>query len=256
MNILITGAASRLGEAIAAKLAEDHQLRLFDSVSSNMPFEEKDNIELIQGSILDPDTAWQTVRNIDILIHTGEPPQHLPEDELEKEQLLLDLATRGTHVLLKAAAEAGVKRVIYGSTLEIFSTYPNDVYISELWKPLPTPEIHQMTRYLGELTCREFAREHLVTVTALRLGKLVMKEEVVDQQPDLMWLDLRDAAFAFECALRREASTQIRWTQRWAIYHICADFDHPKYLLNQAASIGYRPSHNFYSDDLVATTNT
>jgi nucleoside-diphosphate-sugar epimerase len=248
MNILIIGAASRLGKAIIAELKEDYQLRLLDDVSNDMPFEEQEDVELIQGSILDPDTAWKAVRNIDALIHTGETPKHLPEDELEKEQLLLDLATRGTHVLLKAAAEAGVKRVIYGSTLEIFSAYPDDVYISELWKPLPTPEIHQMTRYLGELTCREFARDYMVTVTALRLGKLVMKEDVANQQTNLMWLDFRDAAFAFKCALRRDASAEIRWTRRWSLYHICADFDNPKYLINQAASIGYKPRYNFHND--------
>ena len=241
MNILITGAASRLGKAIVAELEKDHKLRLLDSVFTDV------HAELLQGSILDPDTVWKAVRNIDALIHTGELPQHLPEDELEKEQFLLDLATRGTHILLKAAAEAGVKRFIYGSTLEIFSAYPDDVYISELWKPLPTPEIHQMTRYLGELTCREFARDHAVTVTALRLGKLVMEEEVVNQQPDLMWVDLRDAAMAFRCALRRENSSAIHWARRFAVYHICADFANPKYLVDQAANIGYKPMHNFHN---------
>ena len=75
----------------------------------------------------------------------------------------MDLATRGTHLLFKAAVEAGVKRFIYGSTLEIFGNYPDDIYISEFYKPLPKPEIHQLTRYLGELTCREFARTYLIT---------------------------------------------------------------------------------------------
>ena len=238
MNILITGAASRLGEAIVAELEKDHKLRLLDSVFGDVPFWGEDNTESLPGSILDPDTVWKAVHNIDVLIHTGEPPQHLPDDELKKEQFLLDFATRGTHVLLKAAVEAGVKRFVYGSTLEIFSAYPDDVYISELWKPLPAPEIHQLTRYLGELTCREFARDYPVTVTALRLGKLVMEEDVVNQQPHLMWVDLRDAAVAFRCALRREASTEIQWTRRWAVYHVCAAFPNPKYLIAQAASIG------------------
>lgn len=256
MNILITGAASRLGKAIAAELENDHQLRLLDSVPGDAPFLGEGNSEFLQGSIFDPDTVWKAVRNIDVLIHTGEPPQHLPDDELKKEQFLLDFATRGTHVLLKAAAEVGVKRFIYGSTLEIFSAYPDDVYISELWKPLPTPEIQQMTRYLGELTCREFARDYPVTVTALRLGKLVMEEDVVNQQPDLMWVDLRDAAVAFRGALKREASTEIQWTRRWAVYHICAAFPNPKYLIGHAAAIGYKSEHNFHNDRLVTANDT
>ena len=72
---------------------------------------------------------------IDTLIHTGEPPTDLPSDELAREQMLLDLATRGTHVLFSAAVEAGIKRLIYASTLSIFNGYSDDVYITELWKP-------------------------------------------------------------------------------------------------------------------------
>jgi nucleoside-diphosphate-sugar epimerase len=176
MNILITGAASRLGRAIAAELVADHSLRLLDS---SVPEVLYDDVERVQGSLVDPDFGWKAVRNIDAVIHTGEPPADLPEDPLEREQELLDLATRGTHVLFKAAVEAGVKRFVYGSSLEIFSGYPDTVYISELHKPLPAPEMDSMSRYLGELTCREFARENLITVTALRLGRLVLEEEVL-----------------------------------------------------------------------------
>ena len=51
-----------------------------------------------------------------------------------------------------------------------------------------------MTRYLGELICREFARCHMITVTSLRLGKLVLEEETGGHPADPMWLDFRDAA--------------------------------------------------------------
>ena len=103
-----------------------------------------------------------------------------------------------------------------------------------------------MSRYLGELICREFARDHnMVTVTVLRLGKPVMAEEVLSQPPDPMWVDLRDAAVAFRCALKREDSTAIQWTRRFAVYHIWAAFANPRYLIDQAATLGYKPSHNF-----------
>ena len=248
MNILITGAASRLGRAVADELAPDHRLRLLDDAPIDAPSE---NAESIQGSLLDPDTAWKAVRGMDAVIHTGEPPPELPEDELEREQALLDLATRGTHVLFSAAVEAGVKRLIYGSTLEIFEAYPDDVYINELWRPLPAPEMRQMSRYLGELACREFARDFMVTVTALRVGKLVLEEEVAEQTPDLMWLDLRDAARAFRCALSRDAGAEVWWTRRWAMYHVCAAIPHPKYLIDHQHILGrnglrgYEPAHNF-----------
>ena len=241
MNILITGASSQLAQAIATELKGDHTVRLMDSV----PVDVEEGCNFIQGNILDPDDSWEAVRGIDTLIHTGEPPTDLPPDELKREQMLLDLATRGTHVLFSAAVEAGIKRLIYASTLSIFNGYSDDVYITELWKPLPSPEIVEMTKYLGELTAREFAREHLVTVTGLRLGELVLEEAVPGETPNLAWLDIRDAAGAFRCVLNRDSSNNAWWAQRWAVYHICADIPNPKFLIDQARGIGYDPTHNF-----------
>ena len=83
---------------------------------------------------MDPDAVWQAVRNVDAVVHTGEPPP-APESE----EALLDRATRGTHVLFQAAVEAGVKRFVYGSTLEVFRAYPDTVYVTEYYKPLPPP---------------------------------------------------------------------------------------------------------------------
>ena len=243
MNILITGASSQLAQAIATELKDDHSVRLMDSV----PVDVAEGCDFTQGNILDPEDSWEVLRGIDTLIHTGEPPTDLPSDELEREQMLLDLATRGTHVLFSAAVEAGIKKFICASTLSIFNAYPDDVYITELWKPLPSPEIVEMTKYLGELTAREFAREHLVTVTGLRLGELVLEEAVQRETPSLAWLDIRDAAGAFRCALNRDSSSSAWWTQRWAVYHICADIPNPKFLIDQARGIGYQPAHDFQS---------
>ncbi len=228
MRILITGRSGKLAHAIAAELGSEHELCLMD------------------GSILDAEDVQRAVQGIDALIHTGDPPPGLPQDVLAREQTLLDLATRGTYNIFEAAIAAGAKKLIYAGTLTIFSTYSDDIYISENWKPLPSPEITQMTGYLAELTCREFARDHKVTVTCLRLGKLVLEEEVKGEKPDLMWLDLRDAAHAFRCALRRDRSNSVHWWRRWAMYHICADISNPKFLIGKATkAIGYEPTHNF-----------
>lgn len=243
MDILITGGSSQLAQAIASELKEDHSVHLMDSV----PVDVAEDCDFIQGNILDPDDSWAAVRGIDVLIHTGEPPTDLPSDGLKREQMLLDLATRGTHVLFSAAVKAGIKKLICASTLSIFNGYPDNVYITELWKPFPSPEIVEMTKYLGELTAREFARDHLVTVTGLRLGELVLEETVQGEAPNLAWLDIRDAAGAFRCVLNRDNSNSAEWTRRWAVYHICADIPNPKFLIDQARGIGYQPTHDFQS---------
>ena len=244
MRILITSAASPMGRAVAAELEGDHQLRLFDEDPALGTGEE--DIERVQGSLLDAGAVWQAVRGMDAVIHTAEAPAAPEADSMAEQQFLLDWATRGTHILFQAAVDSGIRRFVYGSTLEIFASYPEKVYISELWKPQPGPEMPCMSRYLGELVCREFARDYPVTATALRLGRMVIEEEVADQRPDTMWLDRRDAAQAFRLALSRDRGDDLRFTARWALYHICADIPNPRFLIAAAErTIGYRPQYNF-----------
>jgi nucleoside-diphosphate-sugar epimerase len=248
MRILITSAASPMARAVAAELKDDHQLRLLDDDPALETGEEEVG-EVVRGSLLDADAVWQAVRGMDAVVHTAEPPAAPKtgnQDSMAKQQFMLDWATRGTHILFQAAVETGVRRFVYGSTLEIFSSYPEDVYISELWKPRPGPEMPAMSRYLGELVCREFARDFPVTATALRLGRIVIEEEVEGQRPDAMWLDRRDAAQAFHLALNRDRGDDLRFTARWALYHICADIHNPRFLIDSARTIGYRPEHNFH----------
>lgn len=235
MRVLITGAASALGQAVATALAGTAQVRLMDDCAPP-----RQEVEWIAARLTDADAAWQAVRRVDAVVHTGEPP---PAPECAED--LLDRATRGTHVLLQAAVEAGVKRFVYGSTLEVFRAYPDTVYVTEHYKPLPGPELKVLARYLGELTCREFARDYPITGTALRLGKLVWEEEVVGRERDLMWVDVRDAAQAFCAALTRDASASLDWVPRWAVYHIAAPIAQPKFLLDRAQAMGYRPQHAF-----------
>lgn len=244
MNVLITGAESRLGQAIARELAPGNRLRLWGTGESELD----ENITYFEGDMRDPDIAWQAVQNMQAIIHTSEPPPNLPEDDLACEQKLLDLATRGTHVLFKAGIEAGIKRFVYGSTLQIFEAYPDDVYISEMWRPLPSTDKFQLTRYLGEMTAREFARDFPVAVTVLRLGKLIAEENASPQNSDLMWVDYRDAARAFRLSLNRDAQSELKWNKRFALHHICADIQNPKYLVGKISGFqlrGFQPQHNF-----------
>ncbi len=239
MKILITGAASALGREIAAVLDETNQVRRLDDCG---PIDECG--EWIEASLVDVQAMVEAVRDIDVVIHTGQPPPGLPADVLLYEEMLLDLATRGTHVLCQAAVEAGVKRLVYGSTLEVFGDYPDTVFVTEHYKPLPTTEPRVLAQYLGEVVCREFARDYEFTATALRLGRLVWEEDLVGGKPDLLWLDIRDAASAFVQAIERDDSDSLNWVVRWAVYHICAPVTNAKFLIGRAEGMGYAPKRD------------
>jgi nucleoside-diphosphate-sugar epimerase len=249
MLILLTGAASDLGRALATKLAtEGHQLRLVDAEAVDAG----ERCEPWIADLTDSAAMWRALRGVDAVVHTGEAPANVPgavpgnvsTDGEARAVFLLDYYTRGTHVLFKASVEAGVRRFVYGSTLDLFRPYADDLYISEMWRPLPTPDIEPMARYLGELTCREFARDYLVGITALRLGTITLEEDVVGDTPDLTWLDRRDAVCAFQGALQRDTADNPNWSRRWGLFHVCATPPNPKYISDRAAQV-FEPQHNF-----------
>ena len=240
MKVLISGAGSRLGQHIVQAMDETVDIRLLDT---NRTETARENCEWICGSIVDPDITWRAVRGVDVVIYTGEPEADCPDTGLPRDEQLMDLATRGTHILFKAGVEAGVRRFVYGSTLEVFRGYADSVCVGHMHRPLVTPAIDQMSRYLGELTAREFARDHHVSVTTLRLGDLVLEEEVAGEEPDLMWLDLRDAGHGFRAATQRDTGSSMHWVERYAVFHLCAPIANPKYL--STSGLGFEPQHDF-----------
>ena len=233
MRILLTEENSPLGGELARTLSTTHQVQA-----------------LAPGADLtDADALWGTMRGIDVVIHTGATLTPAAAGAgYDAERAILDEATQGMHLLLDAVTNAGIRRFIYCSTLELFSQMPDDRYISEQWRPDPGTDMGTLSRHLAEQVTREFARERAVSITILRLGRLCREQDVpAGAKPDLMWLDPRDAVAAVAGALQLDNSAQLNWQSRWAVFHICARPPHPKFLLDGARRLGYEPQHNFAS---------
>jgi nucleoside-diphosphate-sugar epimerase len=156
-TILLTGAASTVGQVIAAALERaGDRLRPTDAVD-----------------LTDPGLAASLVRGVDAVVHLA--PRVLV-DALPDAPAgdLLDVAARGTHVLYRAALEAGVTRVVQASALAVMDAYPEELEVTEQWRPRPGPEPKHLAPYLAELVAREFTRdprlEARLAVVCLRLA--------------------------------------------------------------------------------------
>jgi nucleoside-diphosphate-sugar epimerase len=235
MKILILSSQSVLGRAVTHELASDHELRLLETE----PIEGPPGSQVMIGDLLQAGTLPAAVAGVEAVIHTAELPLTPPADDAAK----LDWYTRGTYDLMMAAVEAGVKRFIYCGTLHLFDTYPEDTYITEYHEPFPPPCGERMWRYLGEITVREFVRDHAITGTSLRLGTLVAEDEASSDALDHSWLDPRDAARAVGAALARDSSDIHNWVRRWQIHHVCAKPPNPRFLIQPEIQQGFE--HTF-----------
>ena len=235
MKILITSAQSALGRALVDELTGAEELRLLESEAFDPPA----GCECVAADHLAPASLEPAVAGVDAVVHTGELPLTPPPDDAGK----LDWYTRGTYDLMAAAIAAGAGRFVYCGTLDLFGSYPGNVYITEMNQPFPPASGETMWRYLAEFTVREFTRDHAITGTSLRLGTLTFEEDADATAPDPGWLDPRDAARAVRTALARDSSGELNWVRRWQVLHVCADPPNPRFLIGAAIREGFE--HDF-----------
>lgn len=165
MNLLITHGGSPLAAELADALSANHTIRL----SGRTPA--KSDYEFVVSPLNHDASTNLLVRGMDAIVHLVET---LPDASAT-----IDAVTRGTYNLLMAAAAENVQKVIFLSTLELMTPYPKSYIVDERWRPLPQTEPPTLTAFLGESVCREFAREHKLSVTVLRLDSDLQAEATV-----------------------------------------------------------------------------
>ncbi len=225
MHVLITNAATSLGQALAAGLGDAYQLRLTDPERGVG----------IQSDLGHGPATDALVQDIDAIVHLGYAPR-----TGDGQTTWLDRNTRGTYNLLLAAASAGVEHVILLSTLDLFAPYEADLTVDENWKPLPSCAPAVLGSHLAEFTAREFAHSHALHITVARLGHLVRSEEVAGQPYDPLWLDERDAAQAIAQLVQKGASGPYR------VIHLQSAAARARFSVEHAKNLlAFAPQYNF-----------
>lgn len=227
MNLLITSAATPLAESLQRSLSAEHTIRLTERVG--VP-----GLANLAICPLGADLSTNLlVRGIDAIIHVAEP---LPTDN-EVQQL--DYLTRCTYNLCVAAAAEGVARLIYLNTLEVMTTYDPNYLVDEVWRPQPTTAAPVLAKHLGELTCREFAREGQLEIVSLRLGAMVCNGTAIAHTIPPHWLDQRDVIQAVKLALVTDLQ------RRWSIFHIQHKAKNARFSVRNAEQmLGFSPQYN------------
>lgn len=242
MNLLITGGNSRFARSLATALSQEHAVRLFDSQFTD-PLPEQ--VELHSGDLREPSVVTVAMAGVDVVLHLD--PLSLSHAPATDEITALDRATRGSYVLMNAAREAKVGRVILGSSLDLFDRLPAHWRVSEVWRPRPEPRLDQLCIWLAELSVRESTRVGDMQVICLRFGRLVDDAEAGAQTYDPRWLHVEDALLGVRQALDLD-DIHLRRPD-WAIFHITAPGPRAKIRLAHSAStkepFNYQPKHDF-----------
>jgi nucleoside-diphosphate-sugar epimerase len=205
MRILITGADQPLGTLAARALAGAHELRLTGAQA--VAPEGLEALPYTAADLREPEQVAPLVQGVDAIAHLAVHAR-FPTPDPAAEKLALDTAARGMFVLLHAALEAHVARVVLASRLDLMAAYPEEYVVDETWKPLPDANAASLAPYLAELTLREFVRAEEMVGVCLRFGDLGTGP--ADTTPE-------DAIRAITRALEMELDGR---KYRWWLYHI------------------------------------
>ena len=173
MHLLVMGADNALGRAVAEHFATEHDVRPATWAGETKQVHAAAGMS--SADFTSPHEIEKLVEGVDAILYLVECGSK-PRDD--SEEWLIKRATLAPYRLLQAARQAGVARVVLGSTLGLFDAYPEAYLIDEQWAPRPQPEASALSPYLCEQTCREFAREGTMEVIALRFDPSEIEQDI------------------------------------------------------------------------------
>jgi UDP-glucose 4-epimerase len=165
-RVLVTGGSGFIGSHVVDRLlAHGLEPRILDLEPSH--HHRNGSVEVHLGSINDHDACVRAMTGCDTVVHLAAVAD---VDKLDADPGgAEEINTRGTLTVLRAAAEAGVKRVVYASSIWVYSDCP-EATVDENSSIAAPQHFYTATKLAGELYCRAYAERAGVEWTILRFG--------------------------------------------------------------------------------------
>ncbi len=163
-RVLVTGGAGFIGSHVVDKLiAAGHEPRILDVRPS--PYHPE--VDTVIGDMCLLEDVLRAADGCDAIAHLAAAADvgEVQQDPLGSEQL----NARGTACVLEAARQLEVSRVVYASTIWVYSDVEGD-HVDEATALAPPAHLYTATKLAGELYCRSYRELYRVESTVLRFG--------------------------------------------------------------------------------------
>ena len=166
MRVLVTGGAGFIGSHVVDKLrAHGHEPVIYDLRPS--PWPEHADVATVIGQVTDAVALAAALEHCDAVAHLAAVADvndvHAEPHDAEQ------VNARGTAAVLEAARRAGVQRVVYASTIWVYSD-TEETTVSETTLLPPPAHLYTATKLAGELYCKSYQELYGINYTILRFG--------------------------------------------------------------------------------------
>jgi UDP-glucose 4-epimerase len=168
VRVLVTGGSGFIGSHVVDKLrARGHEPVIYDLRPSPWHLDPSDPVDTVLGSITDREALERALHSCDAVAHLAAVADvndvHASPEDAER------VNARGTVAVLEACRRAGVKRVVYASTIWVYSDTESDVVDEDTLLPPPS-HLYTSTKLAGELYCKSYQELYGIDYTILRFG--------------------------------------------------------------------------------------
>jgi UDP-glucose 4-epimerase len=166
VRVLVTGGSGFIGSHVVDKLrARGHEPVIYDLRPSS--WHENGSVDTVLGSITDREALERALHSCDAVAHLAAVADvndvHASPEEAES------VNARGTVAVLEACRRAGVKRIVYASTIWVYSDCAEEAVDEETLLPAPS-HLYTSTKLAGELYCKAYQELYGIDYTILRFG--------------------------------------------------------------------------------------
>jgi UDP-glucose 4-epimerase len=166
MRVLVTGGSGFIGSHVVDKLrARGHEPVIYDLMAS--PWHEVGSVDTVLGSITDREALERAMHSCDAVAHLAAVADvndvHAEPEDAER------VNARGTVAVLEAARRTGMKRIVYASTIWVYSDCQQEVVDEDTLLPAPS-HLYTSTKLAGELYCKAYQELYGIDYTILRFG--------------------------------------------------------------------------------------
>jgi hypothetical protein len=164
-RVLVTGAGGHIGSYYAENAPAHHVRRLMVRPGGHTDTANLARFgEVVEGNLGDRTRLIELCQGMDTVLHlAADPSPNATWNSLLQSNIV------GTYNIMSAARMAGVRRVIYASSIHAVSGYPADVQVKTS-EPVNPGDLYGVSKCFGEALGRYFAEQEGMSVIVLRIG--------------------------------------------------------------------------------------